>query len=120
MSSKLDSWTDDAAKQVVNTLSAQGLELIPKRVQITSEIDALGQDAWRLLLVLSAPSSETWETDSVFRARRAAIEVFDAMAADHDEELPGSTVAFVTTDEASEDDTAPADEPQPGEDPGRP
>lgn len=91
----------------------------PRRVEVTEETDALGDDAWRLLLMLPAPSEETWDRTAVFKLRRAAIDAFDASAAQDGRSLPGRTIAFVTTDDAPEEDTAPEDEPEEGEDPGR-
>lgn len=119
MSSVVDQWTDDVAGRVLERLLAEDLPIQPKQVQITEHTDALGDDAWRVLLVLPAPAGETWDREAVFAARRAAISALESFAEDEGRALPGDTIAFVTTDEATDQDTATEDEPEPGEDPGR-
>lgn len=119
MSSRVEHWTDGVADQIHERLVASGLPLMPKRVLVHEDTDPLGEDAWRLVLVLPAPAGDTWNRLDVFRARRAAVDIFDELAAEAERNLPGSTIAVVTTDEASEDQTAPEEEPEEGEDPGR-
>lgn len=119
MSLKADQWTDTVAEQVRERLQERELPLEPKRVLVYEDTDPIGKDAWRLVLVLPAPAGETWERLAVFRARRAAVDVFDEIAGEVGRNLPGATIAVVTTDEADEIDTAPDDEPEEGEDPGR-
>lgn len=119
MSSVVDQWTDEVGARILKRLGEKKLPIRPKAVRIGEDTDAFGEDAWRLLLVLPAPEGETWDRASVVKARRAVIEVFDALAAEDDRALPGWTVALVTTDEAAEDDIAVEDAPERDEDPGR-
>ena len=121
MVAAVDHWTDEAGRHVLERLLSEELPVKPKRVEITAATDAFEDEAWRVLLILPAPSgeSETWDREAVFKARRAAVGVLDELAAADGHVLPGRTVALVTTDEASESDTAPEDEPEIGEDPGR-
>lgn len=114
-----DRWTDDVAPQVLARLDGEGLRVKPKSVQVMMVTDAFDDEAWRVLLVLPRPSGETWDRDAVFEARRAAISAFDELAAAGGRELPGRTIALVTTDEADDADIATEDEPETGEDPGR-
>lgn len=115
MSSVVDHWTDAVAEKVREPLKASGLPLPPKRVLIHQVTDALDEDAWRLVLVLPAPTGETWDRLDVFKARRAAVDIFDEIATQNQRSVPGSTIALVTTDEASESDTAPRESPGAGE-----
>ncbi|MFT4051725.1 MAG: hypothetical protein QM677_05680 [Microbacterium sp.] len=119
MSPTVKPWTDDAAEKVRRRLEARDLPLTPKHVLIEEDTDPLGDDSWRLVLVLPAPTGETWERGEVFTARRAAVDIFEELAHEAGRGLPGVTIAVVTTDEASESDTAAEDEPEEGEDPGR-
>lgn len=121
MLAPVDQWADEVAKRVLGRLRDEALPIEPKRIEITVVTDALDDEAWRLLLVLPAPSpsEETWDREAVFRARRAAVSVFDDFAVEDGEQLPGRTVALVTTDEADELDAASVDEPEADEDPGR-
>lgn len=121
MLAPVDQWADEVAERVLGRLRDEALPIEPKRIEITVVTDALDDEAWRLLLVLPAPlpSQETWDREAVFRARRAAVSVFDDFAAEDDEQLPGRTVALVTTDDADELDTAPDDEPEADEHLGR-
>lgn len=119
MSSKVEYWTDAVAKRLRDRLSDADLPLLPKQVRIHEETDSLGEDGWRLVLVLHAPEGQTWDRQQVFSTRRKSVEIFDEMAATDGRGLPGATIASVTTDEARELDVAPVDEPLEGEDPGR-
>lgn len=119
MSPKVEQWTDAVAKRMRERLSEANLPLTPKQVQVYQDTDILGEDAWRLVLVLPAPTGETWDRLEVFTTRTASVDIFDEIADEDGRDLPGSTIAIVTTDEASELDTAPEDEPEEGEDPGR-
>ena len=119
MAPKVEQWTDKVAQDVRGRLTQRELRLLPRRIDVHQQTDALGEEAWRLVLVLPKPQGETWKRDEVFKARRAAIEIFDQLAAEEGHTLPGSTIASVTTDQAAEDDVAPEDEPEEGEDPGR-
>lgn len=119
MTSVLEQWSDDVAVRVLAQVEDQRLPLVPKRIEVTEDVDALGDSAWRLLLVLPAPAGETWDREDVFKVRRAAVAAFDKEAEEDDRSLPGWTVASVTTDEAGEQDIAEDDKPQKGEDPVR-
>lgn len=119
MSPKVEQWTDAVAERLRDRLREADLPLTPKEVRIYEDTDTLGEDAWRLVLVLPAPTDETWDRQEVFRARRTSVEVFDEMADEDGQNLTGSTIAIITTDEASEIDTAPEDEPEEGDDPER-
>ncbi len=120
MSPNVELKIDDVAEQVHARLLTSDLPLIPKRVFVHEDTDPLGEDAWRLVLVLPAPAGETWDRLEVFQVRRTAVDIFDDIAAQEGRTLPGSTIAVVTTDEADKEETAPEDEPAEGEDPGRP
>ncbi len=109
-------WTNSVGAEVVDAISSK-VTLRPKQIRITEEMDSLDLPAWRLLLILPAPQGETWNREEVFTSRRAAIEAFDAAAERDGRELPGQTIAFVTTDEAQEKDIAEDDLPEPDEDP---
>lgn len=89
MLAPVDRWTDEVAERVLGRLRHEALPIAPKRVQITVATDAFDDEAWRLLLILPAPSGETWDRTAVFRARRSAISAFDDLAAQDGEELPG-------------------------------
>ncbi len=117
MSPKVEAWTDAVAEQLLQQLTATEPPLRPKQIHIHEVTDTLGEDAWRLVLVLPAPTGQTWDRESVYQTRRMSVELFDELAAAEDHDLPGSTVASVTTDEAPESDIAPEDEPVEGEDP---
>lgn len=116
MSQVVDHSTDEFASRVLTTLqAAKKLTIRPKRVEVRQDIDALGDEALRVLLVLPAPVGETWDRDAVFKIRRAAIDALDALVAEKGQTLPGRTLAMVTTDEANEADVAPEESPQLGE-----
>lgn len=115
---KTQNWIDDVATAVQARLTQTDLPLKPKRVEITDATDMLGDEAWRLLLVLPKPDGPTWERDSVYRLRRRAIEYFDEAADSAHRALPGLTIAFVTTDEADEEDIAVDTTPESYENPG--
>lgn len=115
VSAVVDHWTDEVAERVLGRLLAARLAITPKRVQVTEDTDAFGDDAWRVLLVLPAPAGETWDRTAVFSARRAAVAAFDSVAAEDGRTLPGRTIAMITTDEADPADTAPAESPAAGE-----
>lgn len=107
---------EDLATKVLEEVKKQPLPLLPKRVEILEDVDSFGELAWRLRLVLPAPDGPTWDREQVFQARRAAIDVFDSLVAGARTEHPGRTVAFVTTDEAADEDVATEDAPEDGED----
>lgn len=121
MLAPVDQWADEVAGRVLGRLSDEALPIEPKRIEITVVTDALDDEARRLLLVLPAPSpsEETRDREAVFKARRAAVSVFDDFAAEDDEQLPGRTVALVTTDDADGLGAAPVDESETDEDLGR-
>lgn len=119
MTQHVANWTDSAGTRVLEGLMSAGLPLLPKDVTVYDVTDTLGEDAWRLVLVLPAPRDGAWDRQAVFQARRKAIEIFDGIAGDDGRSLPGSTIATITTDDADEQDTALPDEPEEGEDPGR-
>lgn len=106
MSTVINDWTNEVAPRVLEHLQSVELPITPKNVIVSETTDALGDDAWRILLVLPKPDGETWDRDAVFRARRAAINHLDQLAAVDGHELAGHTVAFVTTDEAAPNDIA--------------
>lgn len=110
-----ESWLKDAEERVFEAIRRQELPLLPKSIKVVEETDASGEDAWRLILVLPAPAGETWDVTEAFRLRRAAVRAFDAHALESGRELPGATVARMTTDEADEQDIAPEEDPEDGE-----
>lgn len=117
---KTQDWVDRASRSVEDRLAQTDLQLKPKRLLATEETDAVGDESWRLLLVLSAPDGPTWDREQVFKLRRLAIEYFDDAAAEADRLLPGPTIAFVTTDEAEGKDIAVDDPPHHDADQGMP
>ncbi|MBU8578895.1 hypothetical protein [Brevibacterium luteolum] len=113
MVNRVGEWTDEAAELLLSRLRESHLELIPKSVIVSEVTDALDEQAWRILLVLSAPKGSTWNRELVFETRRTAIAELDRLAAEQGRSLPGSTVASVTTDEAVEEDIAVDPRPDP-------
>lgn len=100
---------DRITQRVTDQLARADLALKPKSITATTVIDGLGDDAWKLTIVLPKSIGATWDVDAVFDVRRAAVEVFDAFVWVTRLELPGQTLAAVTTDEADPNDIA-ADE----------
>lgn len=98
-----------ATKKVTRALDRSDIALKPKAVELYEVSDALDEDAWRIKLILPAPEGRTWERSSVFALRRKATDVFDEFALKHDIDLPGATIAIVTTDEARLEDIAQDD-----------
>ncbi len=119
MSALTGQWTHEAGEDVLRQMRSAKLRLQPGHVTITDQVDALGENAWCLLLALPAPEGGTWDRAEVSQVRRAAAEVSGRLAAAAGHELPGASVASVTTDEASPEDIAEDGAPGPGEDPGR-
>lgn len=119
MTPELTVWTDDVGHRVLDGLRVleSSVPLQPKQISISQFTNALNEDGWLLTLVLPAPDGQTWDSGEVYSVRRAAIEIFDEFAAAEGHTLEGLTMATITTDEASEADTAPDEEPEPDEDP---
>lgn len=92
------------------------LELLPKRISAARFVDQLGEEAWLLTLILPRPTADTWDREAVFTSRLFITREFDRLIAGTALELPGQTLAVVTTDEAREDDVAQDGEPEVGED----
>lgn len=113
-------WSDEVAQQVLERVKAVGdTVLVPKAIQLEAVVDALDEEAWRVVLVLPRPEGATWDRDDVFAARMVATTVFDEIVEQEGRQLPGLTLAIVTTDEAAEDDIAAEDAPEADEDPGQ-
>ncbi len=108
---------DEVTGVVSDDLSKANLALSPKKIAARPFVDGLGEDAWEVLLILPKPQGETWDRTAVFDARMAAVAAFDRLVDGTTLELPGRTLAMVTTDEAAEEDVAPEDDPEEGEDP---
>lgn len=90
-----------------NLQSNEALALHPRSVKISSVVDALDQEAWRILLVLPFPKETyRWEQRDVYAMRRAAIDGWEALVGEAELELPGQTLAFVTTDDAPSSEIA--------------
>ncbi len=111
---------EDVVTKVSDGLTTSGMAIIPKRMLAETYTDGLGDDAWRLILVLPRPSSREWDMESVFRLRRTATRQFDQLIEGTSLVLPGRTLAVVTTDEAEPDDVAVEEVPEKGEDPHSP
>ena len=102
MASTEEPWTEPAARTLRERLRMLDLPLHPERVRVHDVTDALGNDAWRVTLVLPAPRGVTWDRETVYTVRRAAVAIFDAMAAEAGQGLPGSTIAVIAV-RASDD-----------------
>lgn len=119
MTQVMTDWTSEAADQLMTVLRLQELALMPLRVHVFEQMDAQGEEAWRVQLVLPRPHGETWDRELVFHTRRAAVRAWDELADAAGRSRPGYTVALVTTDDAAVEDVAEDESPEAGEDPGR-
>lgn len=105
-----------SAREEVETLRSQlesGLQsntklaLHPTRVSVYTLVDALDQEAWRILLVLPFPTTTyRWEQPDVYATRRAAIDGWEALIRETELELPGQTLALISTDDAPQSEIA--------------
>lgn len=91
--------------------------LRPKRIEVARFVDGLGEEAWQLTLILPRPKGETWDRQAVFETRMRVTGLFDQLVVGTARELPGRTLAVVTTDEAQEIDVAEEGVPEEGEEP---
>ena len=107
----------DVEQQVSDSVQ---LTLFPKRIEASTFIDGLDNEAWDLLLILPRPSGDSWDSRELFETRSHVRAAFDNLTLGTDLELPGLTQVSFTTDEATGDELAIEEGPLPDEDPSVP
>ncbi len=108
--------TEPSVEELVAQVNARlSTSIRPKRIDVETYADGAGDEAWRLILVLNRPEGDTWDVESAFEVRRAVAKAFDRAIDGLSSALPGQTLVVLTTDEASEAETAPEEVPEPDE-----
>lgn len=112
---RTDTWSDGVGQEILEGLRTRNLPLEPLDVRVQEVTDGFDEPAWRVVLSLPAPSSQTWDRTDVFTLRRATISLLDDLAERDARSLPGSTIAVLTTDASDAETAAPDPEPERGE-----
>jgi hypothetical protein len=77
--------------------------------------DATGTPAWRVTLVLPVPSRGAWAVDKTRELKRDARRAADEVATSLGLVLDGLTTVTLTAKDVDDQDLAPEDEPESGE-----
>lgn len=78
--------------------------------------DLDGLSAWKLTLFLPRPLAKEWDVERTSALKRNARYRLDELASELNESRDGITSVVLTTQQATEGDTAAEDEPVEGED----
>lgn len=103
--------SEELNERVSTWVDSAELPIQPKRIELSTFEDALGQDGWQVTITLPHPIGSTWDQEALFKTRRAISNELDRITAELDAGLPGSTLVNATTDEALDDETALEDTP---------
>lgn len=101
-------WEVDAARRLKSALEDSELSLRPDDIDVVEDTDSFDDAVWKIVLTLPAPEGDTWDSEELYRLRRAAVTAFDALADQDSRVLPGSTFVALRTN-ARESDTAAPD-----------
>ena len=88
-------------------------------VRVTQTLSALDEPIWKVTLLLSPPRGEEWNTDHLRMLRQQVRSLAATLADSMDVDLDGLPVIEIAAFDPPLMDTAPADLPEPGEDPLR-
>lgn len=74
---------------------ATDLGITARAIRLSTYVDSLDQEGWKITLVLDPGDADAWEYEHLSRAKRAIIAATDRLIADHGAQLPGLTLADV-------------------------